>query len=126
MGLFLTFADLSPLAPAMTEEQANIYIEDVESQATVVAPCLLDPEFNHEGAARSILRQAILRWHRAGEGGLTTHQQNAGPFGQMHVYDTRSGGGGRLYPTEIRDLQKLCRLHAGIGSGRKASTVAPR
>lgn len=126
MGQFLNLNDLTPLAPNMTEAQADVYIEDVEARALLVAPCIAEAAFEHGSAVRSILRQAVLRWHRAGEGGVTTHQQNAGPFGQMHVYDSRSSGSGRLYPNEIRDLQQLCRLHSGIGKGRKAFTVAPK
>lgn len=124
-GTLLAFSDLSPLAPSMTSEQAAIYIEDVEAQAAAEAPCILEPGFEHEAAARSILRHAVLRWHNAGEGGLASRQQSAGPFGLTETVDTRSHGEGRLYAGEIRRLKALCRASA-TGGRRRAFTVAPR
>lgn len=125
MARFLQFSDLSPLAPSLTQAEADIYIEDVEAQAAVEAPCILDDGFEHEAAVRSILRQAVLRWHRAGEGGLASKQQAAGSFSLTDTIDTRSHGEGRLYAGEVRRLKALCRVSTS-GGRRRAFTVAPR
>lgn len=127
-GRYLEFSDLSPLAPSLTEAAAEIHITDVEAQAVAEAPCLADPAgltVDQVAAVQSILRQAVLRWHRAGEGGLSSVQQTAGPFSTSESFDTRSHGEGRLYAGEVRRLKALCR-GAGAGPRRKAFTVAPR
>ncbi len=126
MGTFLSFADLSGLAPDLTEATANLYIADVEALAAVDAPCIIEIDFPYRDAVKAILRQAVLRWHRAGEGGVVSQQQTAGPFGQSTSYD-KSAGLGRLWPSEVRQLQALCRQwKQEQGGRRKAFTVLPR
>lgn len=124
MGQFLEFSDLSPLAPNMTEAQANIYIADVEAQAIAEAPCIAEPGSPHGAAVKGILRQAVLRWARAGEGGVTQEQFTAGPFSQGTSFDTRQYGGGRLVAGEVNRLRALCR--GGRGAGRQAFHIVPR
>lgn len=126
MGAFLQFSDLSPLAPSMTQEQADIYIADIEARAVIAAPCLSDPGFEYLEAVKAILREAVLRRHRAGEGGVTTEQQTAGPYSQSTTFDVAVRSNGGLSKTEVRDLKALCRAASGIGDGRKAFTVKPR
>lgn len=125
MGLFLDFADLSPLAPSLAEDEADIYIEDIEAQAADVAPCIIDPMFPHHASVKSILRQAVLRWHRAGEGGLSSQQQSAGSFSFTNSFDNRTRGEGRLLVGEEDRLRRLCKAGRASG-GRKAFSVTPR
>lgn len=127
MGLFLVFDDLSPLAPDLAEDKAEILISDVEGKVLIAAPCLAEvaelPPWV-VSAVQSLVRQAVLRWHRAGEGGLSAETVASGPFSRTQSYDTR--GEGRLWPSEVRELQHLCRILNGGGSRRKAFTILPR
>ncbi|MFC9769463.1 hypothetical protein, partial [Rhodococcus jostii] len=101
----ITFDDLSPFAPTLDEGKAQLMIDDAIATAAVVAPCILDEDFTQEAAAKAILRGAILRWHDAGNGAVVT--QAAGPFSQ--ALDTRQVRRAMFYPSEITDLQRLCR-----------------
>lgn len=126
MGQFLTFTDLTALASTLTEGAAAIIIDDLEAQAVEEAACITDPAFPYADQVRGILRQAALRWHRAGEGGIATQSLSSGPFGMTTGLDTRSTGEGRLYPSEVRRLQRLCRRwKEGDGPRRKAFTIMP-
>lgn len=127
MGTFLTFDDLSPLAPSMTAAQAEIYIAGVEARAELVAPCITAPDFAYAAVVKDILLGAVLRRHKAGEGAVSTEQQVAGPFSHSLTVDSssRSSGSG-LTRADLRDLKALCRKASGIGDGRKAFTVAPK
>lgn len=127
-GRFLKYSDLSPLAPSMTEEEAVIHITDVEAQALGQngAPCLRTATLDEDTRAEvvSILRQAVLRWHRAGEGAVASTQATAGSFNQTTTVDTRARGGGRLYETELRQLRKLC-TSGTDAPPRQAYTIRP-
>lgn len=126
MGTFLQFSDLSPLAPSLTEAEAAIIIEDVEAQAVEAAPCILEDGFPYAPSIKSILRQAALRWHRTGGSGVTTVQASRGPYSQSTTIDTRSSGEGRLWPSEAKRLQALCRRwKQGETGRRKAFTILP-
>ena len=127
MGTFLDFPDLSPYAPSMTEEQANGYIDGIEARAAISAPCIVEPGFKYAAVVKDILREAILRRHSARDGAAVTNSQaTAGPFNIGQTVDTRVFGNGSLSKSDIRQLKELCRLMAGVGSGRKAFTVAPK
>src|SRR5688572_20672621 len=126
MGTFLNLTDLSPFAPTMTQEQADRYIAGIEARAAIEAPCILAPDFPHAAVVKDILLEAVLRRHRAGLGGVTTEQQTAGPFSQSTTFDAASRSNGSLSRAEVRQLKALCRLAAGVGTGRKAFTVGPR
>lgn len=100
----LTPDDLVPFA-SIDMDKAAAMIEDAVAMAARVAPCITDEDFEHSAAARAILRGAILRWHEAGTGAFT--QQGAGPF-QVSV-DNRQQRRGMFWPSEITQLQELCR-----------------
>lgn len=97
-------ADLAPFA-TIPEAKALAMIEDALAMAARVAPCIITDEFEYTAAAKAILRGAVLRWHDAGSGAVT--QQQVGPFGQS--IDTRQQRRGMFWPTEIEQLQDLCR-----------------
>lgn len=97
-------ADLTPFATIATAK-AQAMIDDAMALAARVAPCITQSTFAHDAAAKAILRGAILRWNEAGTGAL--QQQTAGPFG-MQV-DTRQQRRGMFWPSEITQLQELCR-----------------
>lgn len=100
----LTSADLEPFAE-IELEKAEAMIADALALAAVVAPCTTDPDFAYADAAKAILRRAILRWNDAGTGALT--QQGAGPF--QVTYDNRQPHRSLFWPSEISELQELCR-----------------
>lgn len=124
--MLLTHEDIAPLVGDDPDwATINIYIADVWAQAVIEAPCLASGTLGLEKAeaAKAILRQAVLRWIRAGEGGVTTTQETAGPFSHSTTYDRSVRGEGRLFDAEIRRLQKLC---PAVRAGRKAFSIMPR
>jgi hypothetical protein len=105
-ALNITPADLTPFA-TIAAEKAAAMIEDALGMAELVAPCIATPEFDTRkaAAAKAILRGAILRWNEAGAGAAVT--KNAGIYGQ--TVDTRQPRKAMFFPSEIDQLQKLCR-----------------
>lgn len=117
----LTPADLAPFAdiePAKAKEM----IDDALSLAVLVAPCLdfdSGVELNQTQLqiVKAVLRRAVLRWHEVGTGVVT--QQTSGPFSQT-VDTTRSGSKSLFWPSEIADLQAVCRA-AGAAPDRNGA-----
>jgi len=97
-------ADLEPFAD-IEPAKAQAMISDALALAARVAPCITEETFEYEAAAKAILRGAIIRWHDAGSGALQS--QTAGPFGQ--TVDTRQPRRGMFRPSEIEQLQDLCK-----------------
>lgn len=104
MAVSITINDLTPFAPTIDEGRAQAMIEDALALAAIVAPCIQDDTFTHTGAARAIIRGAILRWNDAGTGAITS--QAVGPFSQ--TVDTSQVRRGMFWPSEIKQLQELC------------------
>lgn len=100
----LTPTDLTPFA-TIEVTKAQAMIDDALALAARVAPCITDSTFAYDAAAKAILRGAVLRWNDAGSGGVS--QQSAGPF-QVSM-DTRQQRRGMFWPSEIEQLQDLCR-----------------
>ena len=105
MGQFITTDDLAPFATIITAK-AEAMIEDAEAMALLTAPCLSDLPLTDpkRGAAKAVLRGAILRWNDAGSGAV--QQTQVGPFGQS--IDTRQARRAMFWPSEIEQLQRLC------------------
>jgi hypothetical protein len=101
-------AELSPFAPDLDKAKATLMIQDAIAMASVVAPCIsqmTDRDSVEYKAAVALIRGAIIRWHEAGSGASV--QQGAGPYQQ--TIDTRQPRRGMYWPSEISDLQKLCK-----------------
>lgn len=127
MASFLKVTDVQPLAPDVEEAVLNIYIEDVEADALSEAPCIADPDFPHKEALKGLLRQAVLRWAKLGEGQRTSYSATAGSFNVQEGFSAppRSGAG-RLLPREIGRLKKWCKeLEAEDANPRQAFTYRP-
>ena len=107
----LDLFDLSPFA-TIEEEKAQLMIDDALALAALVAPCILEDTFTHAAAAKAILRGAILRWNESGTGASV--QQSAGPFSQ--TMDTRQQRRSMFWPTEIEQLQELCKQGGSSGA----------
>jgi hypothetical protein len=97
-------ADLAPFA-TIDEAKALAMIEDVLALAARVAPCITEDDFAHEAAAKAVLRGAILRWHDAGSGAVQTEAVDD----YRYTQDNRQTRKGMFWPSEISELQNLCR-----------------
>lgn len=105
--------DLAPFAD-IADAKAEAMISDALAAATAAAPCILDEDFAYPDAAKAVIRGAILRWNDAGSGAITTVQ--AGPYQQ--VIDSNTRRNNLFWPSEIRDLRKLCRSSSGARAAR--------
>lgn len=110
-------SDLAPFAE-IENSKAAAMIADAEALALRVAPCLTaDAAPELLGAARAILRRAVLRWHETGNSGSrTSTSRAAGPWSETDTVST-TGSRGLFLPSEIQQLQELCRV------GGKAFTI---
>lgn len=113
------FADIEPV-------KAQAMIDSAMARAARVAPCIRDATLGDDNAAAamSVIRDAILRKNEAGSGALQAQQ--AGPFGQ--TFDNRQPYRVLFWESEIKELQAICRDHAGLAPRRGAFSVdlAPR
>lgn len=123
MAVVLEVSDLQIFAPDIDPAKAQEMINDALALAARVAPCIDDADFEFEAAAKAIIRRAILRWNEQDGGGLTTKQELAGPFSHMTVYDSRATKGKLFWPSEITDLQDLCKT--SVASGAFSVDTAP-
>ena len=113
MTVTLTPEDLWPFAPDIPPDKAQAMIDDALAIAAVIAPCILEPDFAYEDAAKAIIRGALLRWNAADTGAVTS--QTAGPFSVSIDSSVRRNG---MYtPSEIEQLQALCKANSGDTSG---------
>jgi len=108
--VMLTPADLAPFAE-IAPAKAQAMIDDALALASTVAPCIRDADFQYPDAAKAILRGAILRWNEAGSGALQTQAVDD----YSYTVDTRQQRRGLFWPSEIEQLQTLCK--SGVPSG---------
>lgn len=91
---------------------SGMWVDGANARASRVAPCLAAtdpaPTSDQLAEAKPILIGAILRWSQAGAGAFQS--QNAGPFGV--TLDTRQRTGFNLWPSEINQLQDICKTGA--------------
>lgn len=109
----LTPADLAPFA-VIEEAKAVAMIEDAMSMAVLVAPCLADDSEielkpSQVATVKAILRRAVLRWNDAGTGAIV--QESTGPWSQ--TVDTTRSSKSLFWPSEVNDLQAVCRAAGG-------------
>lgn len=85
----------------------EMWIKGANARATRVAPCLLGqyPDEDKVAEAKLILVGAIVRWEKAGAGALQSRA--AGSYSE--TVDTRQSTGYNLWPSEITQLQDICR-----------------
>lgn len=109
---YLEPADLAPFAK-IDEAKAQAMIDDAYARAARVAPCLTDPDFlnvsENVAAVRSVLRAAVLRRNDSGTG--TVQYQVGGPYAV--TTDTKQPHRSLLWPSEIEELQGICREFNG-------------
>ena len=107
MAEIITTADLP--TEVASHAMAGLWVDGANARASRVAPCLAadDPEPSDDqlAEAKLILVGAVTRWSQAGSGAFQS--QTAGPFGV--TIDTRRRGGFNLWPSEITQLQDICK-----------------
>ena len=122
MAIILFVTDLpSKVQSAVELPLLDSMVAGANSKASRVAPCLTwdgsdttkpAPTADQLAEAKLILIGAVQRWVEAGSGAVT--QQSAGPFSQS--VDTRQRSGFNLWPSEITDLQAICKAASGEAS----------
>ncbi|KQU33844.1 hypothetical protein ASH04_06940 [Rhodococcus sp. Leaf233] len=85
----------------------DMWIKGANARATRVAPCLLGDNLDEDKVAEAklILVGAIIRWEKAGAGALQSRA--AGSYSE--TLDTRQRTGYNFWPSEITQLQDICR-----------------
>jgi hypothetical protein len=105
---FLSTDDLEPFA-TISDEKAEAMVADATAMAVLAAPCLgVEPSTLTDvqvAAVKAVLRSAVLRWNEAGSGVLAS--ETLGPYSQS--LDTRQPRRGMFYPSEIEQLQNICK-----------------
>lgn len=126
MAEIIVIGDL-PTSVAAAEMAATM-VAGANARASRVAPCLTwdgtvadqpAPTADQLAEARLVLIGAVKRWAEAGSGALS--QQQAGPFGM--TVDTRQRTGFNLWPSEITQLQDICKN--GVKAGAFSVDTAP-
>ena len=89
-------------------------VAGANAQAARVAPCLVSndpvPSEDQQAEARLILLGAVKRWLDVGAGGISQRTEVKGPFTESETVDTRQvPTGWRLWPSEINQLQEICK-----------------
>jgi len=108
---FLSTEDLVPFAEIPTAK-AQAMIDDALALAARVAPCIMEAGFAHEGAARAILRRVVLRWNDQGSGALMTETVDD----YSGTTDSRQPSKNLFWPSEITQLQELCKTDGPAGA----------
>lgn len=99
-------------------ELVDAMVAGANAKASRVAPCLTwtgtpatqpEPSADQLAEAKLVLIGAIKRWAEAGSGALASKQEVAGPFTRTETIDTRQRTGYNLWPSEITDLQAICK-----------------
>lgn len=121
MATIITVSDL-PTA-LQTAELVQTMVDGANAKASRVAPCLTwdgsdttkpAPSADQLAEAKLVLVGAVKRWAETGSGAF--QQQTAGPFGL--TVDTRQRTGFNLWPSEIEQLQDICKA---IGEGGRVA-----
>lgn len=115
MAEIITSADLP--SDVAANAMATVWVDGANARASRVAPCLANEDATDDqiAEAKLILIGAVIRWSQAGAGALQS--QAAGPFSM--TVDTRQRGGFNLWPSEITQLQDICKN----GTEKKAFAV---
>jgi hypothetical protein len=112
-------------------DMIDMMVAGANARASRVAPCLAwdgtvdgqpAPSEDQLAEAKMVLLGAVKRWSEAGSGALQA--QTAGPYGV--TVDTRQRTGYNLWPSEITDLQAICKTDGPTGRQAFSIDTAPR
>ncbi len=102
----------------VSTETVDDYIADVWARALSIVPVVAEdawpPKPEKAAQIKAILRGIILRWHEAQSGAMTGRTQTAGPYAQGLQLDARPKRGYTLMPSEVVDLQRVCRTKGAM------------
>lgn len=119
--VLLSNEDLAPFA-TIDDDKATQMIADAVGLATISAPCLGTPDTLTSvqlAATKAVLRRAVLRWNEEGSGAVVTQSMG----GLTVTEDTTQPRRSMFWPSEITDLQKICK--GGNDGGAFAVDTAP-
>lgn len=103
--MLIEAGDLAPFAD-IDFAMADAMVTHAQALAITAAPCLKDTtDPDSLAAARAILVGVVLRWYRTG---LSSYQ-----IATSDGSDPRRERTNSLWPSEVTDLQALCRSAAG-------------
>lgn len=104
MAEIVKTADLP--ANVASNAMVDMWVAGANARASRIAPCLAGfPTAEKLAEAKLILVGAIMRWEKAGSGALQA--RTAGQYAE--TLDTRQKTGFNLWPSEITQLQDICR-----------------
>ena len=115
MPTIINASDLEPFG-VVDDDKSQAMVADALAMAVLVAPCLNDDDFAYAAAAKAIVRGAILRWVDAGSGALSQKSETRGPFTESETFDTRQVRRAMFWPSEIQQLQDLCKSGSETGA----------
>lgn len=106
------------LPDGVASETVDDYIEDAWARAVAIVPVIAEDTWPSDpdkaDQIKAILRGIILRWHEDQSGAVTGRTQSAGPYQQSVQLDQRPKRGYALMPSEIVDLQRVCKTKGGM------------
>lgn len=128
MAVIITIDDLPD--SLKTAESIETLLDGLNAKAVRVAPCLnpAPPGVVDAGKlaeAKLILLGVVKRWVEAGSGAIQTEQNTAGVFSRSTTIDTRQRGGWKLWPSDITDLQDLCKEITGTEGKAFVVNIGP-
>lgn len=116
-------ADLSCKVPLSV---MNLMITGASAAAYRVAPCLDDePTEEQLAEAKLVILSAVTRWLSDGPG-MTGKSLTSGPFTQSTTPPPLRASGYRLWPSEVSDLQSICKTGGGLSSISLGSSQGAR
>lgn len=116
-------------AAVQAAELVDTMVAAANARATRVAPCLAwdgsdedhpVPTADMLAEVKLVLIGAVVRWSESGAGSLQS--QTAGPYNL--TVDTRQRTGYNLWPSEIEQLQELCRSFTATGGAFTIDTTS--
>lgn len=100
----LTPDDLAAFDASIPPVKAEEMCKSALAMAALVAPCITTEDFAFPDAAKTVLRDAVLRWNEAGTGAVSS--TTTGPYGT--TIDTRQVRRSLFWPSEIALLRDMC------------------
>lgn len=116
MAVIITIGDLP--SAVQSADLVDLMIQAANAKASRVAPCLTwdgsqvdqpAPSADTLAEAKLVIIGAIRRWTEAGSGAISTKTTMTGPYMNTETLDTKQRTGYNLWPSEIAQLQDLCK-----------------
>lgn len=127
MAALLSTGDIgADVAGRVSPSVLAMMVAGANAAAHRVAPCLKDePTPDQIAEAKLTLLSAVTRWITDGPG-MSGSSEAAGPMSRSVTPPPQRASGYRLWPSEIGDLQAICKSGAGLTSIELVSSQGPR